>query len=122
MAFRVFSLVGGLITKTKPYVNRTAVLDALGLTRPERQGLLTVKEDDDERLYHFGIDKGAKMTWATYVEHGTWDHDHCEMCWATFSTSTKDQQEGYATLDRYRWLCPDCFDEVKDHFRLRVTE
>jgi hypothetical protein len=122
VAFRLFSIEEGLITKTKPYVDRAAVLDALDLTRAERQGLLIVQDDNDERLYHFGIEKGAEMMWASYAVRGTWDHDHCEMCWATFSTSPKEQREGYATLDRDHWLCPDCFDEVKDHFQLKLTE
>ena len=79
-----------------------------------------VGDDDDERLYHFGIGRGSKMTWVRYADLGTSDHHHCEVCWAKFTELEGNyQREGYATLDGGRWLCRDCFDEVKDHFELQ---
>jgi len=46
----------------------------------------------------------------------TWDHDHCEACWAKFTeyASPETLTEGYATTDNYRWICPQCFQDLKD--------
>lgn len=44
----------------------------------------------------------------------TWTHDHCEFCWATFSD--EDLSKGYTTADRYHWICPECFHDLKDIF------
>jgi hypothetical protein len=42
------------------------------------------------------------------------------MCWATFTALEGNyQREGHTTLDGSRWLCPDCFEEVRDHFELQ---
>lgn len=42
----------------------------------------------------------------TVVPKG-WDHDHCEICWATISQATSDR--GYLTSD-HRWVCTVCYD------------
>ncbi|HEX8104724.1 MAG TPA: hypothetical protein VF533_19050 [Solirubrobacteraceae bacterium] len=54
-----------------------------------------------------------------------WDHEHCQLCWATFLDVTEVPDEiarrpevhveGYATLDD-RWLCPPCFATFREHF------
>jgi hypothetical protein len=48
-----------------------------------------------------------------------WDHDHCEFCWAKFSESEGDLNEGYVTEDGYRWICPRCFNDFKEQFQWR---
>jgi len=118
-SFVVYDCDERLVSRRRVFGYRKDVLDALAVPQDERQGLLVVRDDDDDRLYHFGIARGSAMTWARYADLGTSDHHHCEICWAKFSALHADyQQEGYATLDGRRWLCRDCFDEVKDHFAL----
>ena len=51
-----------------------------------------------------------------------WDHDHCEFCMAKFSVLIPDcLTEGWATEDDYRWICKDCFEDFKDHFKWQVV-
>lgn len=70
----------------------------------------------------------------------TWDHDHCEFCWATFvdpehsesqAKMVRDdpelQTEGYAVQDSgpqdeddYLWICESCFNEFRERFDWRV--
>ena len=52
----------------------------------------------------------------------TWDHDHCEFCWATISNYTCDLQEAYTTEDNYHWICPECFHDFKDLFGWELGE
>jgi hypothetical protein len=43
-----------------------------------------------------------------------WDHDHCEGCWAKFMESGSDAlTEGYVTEDGNRWVCPECFRDLR---------
>jgi hypothetical protein len=46
----------------------------------------------------------------------SWDHDHCEACWATFMETDGPEilTEGYATHDEYRWICSQCFQDLKE--------
>ena len=63
--------------------------------------------------------KGATLVWMSYAAASPRnDHDHCEFCWAKFmATGTSDTlHEGYATPDRYRWICKPCFDAFVDLF------
>jgi hypothetical protein len=45
-----------------------------------------------------------------------WDHDHCEACTAKFmeSGTHRNAYRGLATADNYRWVCVDCFRDLKD--------
>jgi hypothetical protein len=51
------------------------------------------------------------------------DHDHCEFCFSKFMISpTPDTlHEGYATPDKYRWICRTCFDDFLDLFGWQVS-
>ena len=42
-----------------------------------------------------------------------WEHDHCDFC-----TDTIDAQTGlaYCTMDKYHWICSECFKDFKDMF------
>ena len=46
----------------------------------------------------------------------TWDHEHCEFCWAEISPYKGDLPGGYCTLDEYRWICPECYEDFKEEF------
>lgn len=47
----------------------------------------------------------------------TWDHDHCEFCWAKFSLAPDDLGEGYCTEDEYHWVCETCIHDFRDRFK-----
>ena len=68
--------------------------------------------------------KGVTLYLKKYIKCcNTWDHDHCEFCWAKFSLedSPDDLDEGYATQDNYHWICKRCFGDFKDIFQWKVT-
>mgnify|MGYP001546931930 CR=1 FL=1 len=49
------------------------------------------------------------------------DHDHCEFCFAKFSETNKEsEKEGFVTLDGYRWICNNCFNDFKDKFKWEI--
>jgi len=52
-----------------------------------------------------------------------WDHDHCEGCWAKFmeSGSPDALTEGYVTKDNIRWICPQCFGDLKDEMGWKLA-
>jgi hypothetical protein len=60
--------------------------------------------------------KGATLTLKRYVRPSEeWDHDHCEACTEKFSdTISGALREGYATPDNHRWICSDCFNDLKE--------
>ena len=53
-----------------------------------------------------------------------WDHDHCEFCGVKFATDDVPDTvpEGFATTDRYRWICPTCFGDFRARFGWSLTE
>lgn len=67
--------------------------------------------------------KGQALRLKRYAQpSASWDHDHCVTCWAKFAERDGPDilHEGYATTDSYdkgadyAWVCPQCFDELKD--------
>jgi hypothetical protein len=61
--------------------------------------------------------RGAVLYRQKYTRRSEqWDHDHCEACTAKFMESgpAGTLTEGYATADRYRWICADCFHDLKE--------
>jgi len=53
----------------------------------------------------------------------TWDHDHCDFCFATFSEYDGDLHEGYVTADNKRtWICPECFEDFKEMFQWELAD
>ena len=69
--------------------------------------------------------KGVTLYLKQYYKHSeTWDHDHCEFCWAKFSFERFPDalDEGYATKDNYHWICKRCFGDFKDIFQWIVEE
>jgi hypothetical protein len=67
----------------------------------------------------------ATLQWARWAppRPGS-DHDHCEFCWAKFMEEDGPDvlHEGYATADRYRWICATCFHDFKDRFEWQLSE
>ena len=101
------------------------------------------REKDDWRLTNQeGYLREATLTWKRYhALHETWDHDHCEFCWAKFMDGDlfEDARRfiaanpdvltaGYATTAEhergadYRWICRRCFDDFADLFQWRIVE
>jgi len=51
------------------------------------------------------------------------DHDHCEFCFAKFSDTIPDSlTEGYTTTDDYRWICDNCYADIKEQFKWLLIE
>lgn len=52
----------------------------------------------------------------------TWEHNHCEFCWATFSEFDGDLHKGYTTEDKRTWICPECYKDFKEIFEWELIE
>lgn len=50
----------------------------------------------------------------------SWDHEHCQFCWK--SNSQFNSIPGYYTLDKYYWVCEECFSDYNDVLNLRVED
>jgi len=65
------------------------------------------------------------LHWRPYRQRSaTWDHDHCEFCWADFALPTllpDALHAGYATEDEYRWICERCFNDFRHRFAWHVA-
>jgi hypothetical protein len=99
--------------------------------------------DDDWRLDR-GQDeylRGATVVRKRYRAWSvTWDHDHCQFCWAKFVDPESSEAhgrlaredpeiltEGYATLgtgpegqDDYHWICDRCFADFRERFAWHI--
>lgn len=81
---------------------------------------------------------GASLRKPEYKPYSeTWDHDHCEFCWAKFvpseelnATRKNDPDavsEGYTTTRehehgaKYHWICETSFDDFVERFEWQVT-
>jgi hypothetical protein len=66
---------------------------------------------------------GLKFKKQKYVKYrDDWDHDHCEFCSKKICENTECLNEGYATSDKYRWICLDCFQTFKEKYNLLEAE
>ena len=66
---------------------------------------------------------GKKLMKVPYFRWSkTWDHDHCDFCWATFSEYENDLHEGYVTEDKHTWICPECYKDFKEMFKWELIE
>ena len=66
---------------------------------------------------------GASLEWAGWhTSRPGWDHDHCEFCWAKFAGPEVPDtlHAGYATHDRYHWVCPPCVADFREGFGWQV--
>lgn len=48
------------------------------------------------------------------------DHEHCEFCWAKFGKSEGMLKSGYCTLDKYHWVCDECFLDFQEQFQWQL--
>jgi hypothetical protein len=86
--------------------------------------------EDDWRLSgNEGLFRGAVFSRKAYRRWSPeWDHDHCPFCWTSFSEADSAGElegalrEGYSTAgppadprDDYYWVCPSCFDDLREH-------
>ena len=56
---------------------------------------------------------GVKLIYCKYeIYNEHWDHDHCSFCWEKFVEGI----HGYCTLDKYHWICQDCYNDFKEKF------
>jgi hypothetical protein len=66
---------------------------------------------------------GSEWTWTEFAPHDTvhihpdgriepapggWDHEHCVLCFETFSQYPGDLSAGYANQDD-NWVCEECY-------------
>jgi hypothetical protein len=68
--------------------------------------------------------RGALIRFARYTQpRPDWDHDHCEGCWAKFMEDGPPDslKEGYVTEDNDRWICPECFRDLKDEMGWKLA-
>jgi len=65
--------------------------------------------------------KNVELEYAHYEpQHKNNDHDHCEFCMSKFMDREGFLNEGYCTKDKYRWICPKCFNDFKEMFNWKV--
>ena len=69
--------------------------------------------------------RGVTLFPARYTRYSdAWDHDHCEFCAVKFTEAGSGMadsvHQGYCTADRYRWICPRCFEDFKAAFHWTV--
>lgn len=63
--------------------------------------------------------KGISLTLQAYSKYREgWDHDHYSFCQAKFMENggADTLREGYATEDRYHWVCKQCFQDFRAMF------
>ncbi len=90
------------------------------------KGMKEMIEKNDWRLQ--GQERyliGEKFIFKKYqMKSEKWDHDHCEFCWKKFmeTDDSNDEiiNEGYSTVDNYRWICKECFNDFKEMFKLEI--
>jgi len=78
---------------------------------------------DDSRLTNqenYLGNEQVKLTRFT-EEYAKTNHEHCCFCWAKFSEKKNDLHHGYVTKGGAVWICPECFDDFKEMFKLTVT-
>lgn len=64
----------------------------------------------------------AKLKKVQFTKTSHSDHEHCEFCWDKFGAEEGMLHSGYCTLDEYRWICEQCFQDFKDQFEWQVYE
>jgi hypothetical protein len=84
-----------------------------------------MREANDWRLTNqLAYLKGATLRRSAYRAYGdSWEHDHCEFCWAKFAEAGAPEslEEGYTTQNEYHWICSTCFVDFEDLFEWKVV-
>lgn len=85
-----------------------------------------MREEDDWRLTNqMSYLRDVDLCRRSYREYRLgWDHDHCEFCMAKFDGTSDPAtlHEGYTTLDGYRWICLNCFEDFRRLFSWNVVD
>ena len=65
----------------------------------------------------------CRRAYRPYPHNADWDHDHCAFCGAKFMVADGPDvlHDGYCTLDEYRWICSECFDDFREMFAWSVV-
>lgn len=64
------------------------------------------------------------LYWQNYQAYSeTWEHDHCEFCWAKFTeeNQSEDLHAGYTTQNQYYWICETCFNDFCNLLQWQVS-
>lgn len=85
-----------------------------------------MREKNDWRLSNqLNYLQGITLTYRPYAPaSATNDHDHCEFCFAKFISGGSDQglNAGYSSIDAYRWICEECYEDFADLFEWRLVK
>lgn len=56
----------------------------------------------------------------------TWEHEHCEFCWAKFGPESENLHNGYRTVPTNQkksvWICPKYYADLKENFNWSIGE
>ena len=63
----------------------------------------------------------ATLKKAVFKQTATNDHEHCEFCMDKFGECDDLLKSGYCTLDKYYWICEECFQDFQEQFEWRLT-
>lgn len=66
--------------------------------------------------------KGVSLRYDKYSPRSRSDHEHCEFCWDKFGEGESMLHWGYCTLDKYRWICEQCYNDFKDQFEWTIVD
>ena len=68
--------------------------------------------------------QGLSFEFGPYHRYSrTWDHDHCELCFAKFSEDAAESlHHGFHAEHEGRWVCDVCFDDFRERFAWTVTQ
>ena len=87
-----------------------------------------VREDDWRLQGQERYLQGATLRWKSWwTADPAWDHDHCEFCWHDIGSpelaersSKPTYTQGFVSDDDYRWICRDCFHDMRERFEWSV--
>jgi len=61
--------------------------------------------------------KAISLKKISFNESAHSEHEHCEFCFKKFGKAIDMLHNGYCTLDEYRWICEDCYEDFKEMFQ-----
>ena len=64
----------------------------------------------------------ATLKKADFKATVTNDHEHCEFCFDEFAEFEGALKSGYCTLDGYRWICEECYQDFHEQFEWRLAD
>lgn len=63
----------------------------------------------------------AVLKKADFISSQSNDHEHCEFCFDKLGEDEALQNAGYCTLDRYHWICEECFQDFQSQFEWNLS-